>query len=136
MGFADVCGRLPILSDGETMKPKRQRAIWTTAFPAQAKALRPEIVKVLATSERGEKAELRRRYLKAKRRFLENRMCAVFPNKQATQVHHIRGRLGTLLLNESFWLPVSQDGHRKIHDEPEWARSNEYLCKAGDWNKQ
>lgn len=68
--------------------------------------------------------------------------CAVFPCRQgslitrrATEVHHMRGRQGSLLLDERFWLPVSSEGHRWIHDNPDKARRMGYLCAKGSWNQ-
>ena len=53
----------------------------------------------------------------------------------ATQIHHSRGRVGTLLLDERFWFAVGQSGHAFIHEEPAAARAMGYLCKTGDWNR-
>jgi hypothetical protein len=53
-----------------------------------------------------------------------------------TEVHHIRGRLGKLLLDQNYWLAVSAEGHRWIHDHPGEARAHGWLCAKGDWNKQ
>lgn len=105
-------------------KPKRAKALWVTAFPQKDYSL----------NGKGEVVERRHQYIKAKNRFLLNRMCAVFPKKKASQIHHMRGRLGSLLLDERFWLPTSATGHRKIHDNPEWARSKGFLCEIGEWN--
>src|SRR5947207_1738497 len=82
----------------------------------------------------------RRAYIKAKARFLaQNPWCAwglaqVPPKRiRASAVHHVRGRAGALLLDERFWLAVSQRGHRWIHDQPEAARELGLLCEAGKW---
>ncbi len=77
-------------------------------------------------------AELRI-YSKKRGPWLNGKNCAVFPDQKATQVHHKKGKgFGffdewaeeheiTKLNDERFWLAVSQDGHRKIEDNPEWA---------------
>jgi hypothetical protein len=54
----------------------------------------------------------------------------------ATEVHHTRGRLGKLLLDKRYWLAVSAEGHRWIHDHPDEVRAHGWLCAKGDWNKQ
>lgn len=65
----------------------------------------------------------------------ENKYCAVFPNKLATQVHHKMGRVGyadefaeergiVLIEDIRFFLAVSYDGHEKIEKNPEWAKEN------------
>src|SRR4051812_11015569 len=63
-----------------------------------------------------------REYLKQNKIFLEkNTRCAVFPQLRATQVHHKKGRRGKLLLDQRYWIAVSDEGHTKIHDFPVWA---------------
>lgn len=46
----------------------------------------------------------------------------VFNPWQSTQVHHISGRHGNYL-KEDTWAAVSKEGHEKIHRDPKWARS-------------
>lgn len=70
----------------------------------------------------------------------ENRFCAVAKalNKlpaRSTQVHHMRGRIGRLLLDKRYWKPVSNDGHRWIHDNIEEARALGLICQRGEWHK-
>lgn len=68
-------------------------------------------------------------YSKDRREFLdrpENMFCAVFPWKRATQVHHKMGRIGPLLLDQRYWLAVSDEGHKKIEANPAWARENNF----------
>lgn len=59
--------------------------------------------------------------------WIVGKMCAVFPKLKATQCHHRKGRWGKLLLDERYWLPVSQEGHDYIHDHPEWSRDREFM---------
>jgi hypothetical protein len=44
--------------------------------------------------------------------------CVVYPNRNATDVHHTRGRLGAMLVDKKWWLPVSRAGHIWIHANP------------------
>lgn len=65
--------------------------------------------------------------------------CAVFPALPAKQVHHSRGRLGPLLLDQRFWIPVSMAGHNWIDSHREEARQRDWrgvklLCARGNWN--
>ena len=53
-----------------------------------------------------------------------------------SEIHHYKGRVGSLLLDERFWLLVSRWGHRWIHDNPEKARREKWLCQKGEWGKQ
>ncbi len=56
-------------------------------------------------------------YTFKKREFLKlNPKCAVYPHLQAIDIHHIRGKIGDLFLNEDYWLPVSRAGHNWIHE--------------------
>lgn len=51
-----------------------------------------------------------------------------------TEVHHMRGRAGTLLRDKRFWLGVSKAGHRWIHSHVAEARRRGWICAAGQWN--
>lgn len=42
-------------------------------------------------------------------------------NRATTQLHHMKGRAGSLYLDKRFWLAVSHEGHRFIHDNPKVA---------------
>jgi hypothetical protein len=53
----------------------------------------------------------------------ENRICPVFPEKRlrCTEIHHRKGRIGSLLLDQRFWLAVSSEGHQWIENNPDEA---------------
>ena len=53
----------------------------------------------------------------------ENQVCPVTGEK-TTEIHHKKGRVGSLFLNTKFWLGVSRKGHLKIENNPEWAKEN------------
>jgi hypothetical protein len=53
--------------------------------------------------------------------------CVVYPNRRATDVHHTRGRLGALLVDKKWWLPVSRAGHNWIHNNPKEATERGFL---------
>lgn len=55
----------------------------------------------------------------------ENKICPV-TGQQTNQVHHKKGRIGDLLLDQEFWLAVSPDGHDKIENNPIWAKEKGY----------
>ena len=74
-------------------------------------------------------------YISAKRAFLIGKRCAVYPLYAASEVHHKRGRLGPLLVDKRYWLAVSAQGHRWIHEHPEEARRRGWLAKPGQWNR-
>jgi len=74
-------------------------------------------------------------YRKRARLFLmRNPFCAVFKSQPSSQVHHSRGRLGALLLDERFWFAVSLAGHQWIDANRNEARKRGFLGPVGTWN--
>lgn len=72
------------------------------------------------------RAKQLREYSKKKKDFLsKNPLCAVC-GRPADQIHHKKGREGELLNDETFWLPLEIFCHRKIEDNPEWAKEMGY----------
>lgn len=51
------------------------------------------------------------------------------------EVHHVRGRLGPLLMAERFWIALSKQGHRWVHEHVNEARERGWLARRGDWNR-
>ena len=69
-------------------------------------------------------------YKKTRIEFLsrsENKYCAVLKNRLSTEVHHAKGRIGDLFLNTEFWIAVSSEGHKYIHENDSWSRKNGFL---------
>lgn len=67
-------------------------------------------------------------YTKLRKEFLsQHTRCAVYPNLQANQIHHSRGRIGRLLCDMRWWIPVSQEGHR-------WIEENHREARTRKWN--
>lgn len=56
----------------------------------------------------------------------ENQMCRVYPWLEATDIHHMKGKIEDLLLDQRWWLPVSRLAHDKIELNPDWAKENGY----------
>ena len=76
-------------------------------------------------------------YMKIRNAFLRHHpYCAVYPEEEATHVHHMAGRAGLLLFNTDHFLSVSVRGHRFIHDNPDVARQRGWMVSKGQWNKQ
>ncbi len=46
---------------------------------------------------------------------------------EATQVHHMNKRRGAMLLDERYWLAVSDESHERIEQNKSWARANGFL---------
>lgn len=76
-----------------------------------------------------------REYAKKRKAFLDGKRCAVFPHLEATEIHHVRGRLGPLLLDERHWLAVSRAGHLWIDAFRDEARAKGWLAQRGDWHR-
>ena len=113
------------------IKPRAQ-AIWTQ-MPGAVVSEKIPRRRLAAISERM-RLKLSR-YFRARQLFLlTHPTCAVDPERKSVEAHHMRGRLGELLLDQRFWLPVSAEGHRWIHEHPAAARQNGWLCAAGEWN--
>ena len=53
------------------------------------------------------------------------RGCEFYPvtcTKQATDLHHVRGRRGDLLLDKNNIVLLCREHHRTVHDNANWAR--------------
>lgn len=55
----------------------------------------------------------------------ENEICPI-TNKKTTEIHHKKGRVGNLFLDVRYWLAVSREGHKRIEENPEWAKKEGY----------
>jgi len=120
-----------------TRKPKRRRALWVGLSGLKPNGWTTEKSKRPSRSRSASPARARqlRQYAIQRVRFLKrNPRCAVYPRKRATQIHHQRGRMAGLLLDERYWKAVSAAGHDKIHRNLEWARRHGLLAPAGTWN--
>jgi hypothetical protein len=51
-----------------------------------------------------------------------------------TEVHHTRGRAGTLLLDTRYWLAMCPACHRWVHENINEARQRNLIAAPGDWN--
>lgn len=55
----------------------------------------------------------------------ENQKCPI-TGKPTTDVHHSKGRIGSLLLDTRYWIALSREGHKYVEENPEWAKENGY----------
>lgn len=65
-------------------------------------------------------------YGKLRKQFLKDNPICPITGEKTTDVHHKKGRLGKLLLDTKFWLAVSRKGHKRIEENPEWAKEMGY----------
>jgi hypothetical protein len=56
---------------------------------------------------------------------IENKICPI-TQKPTTDIHHKKGRLGSLLLDTRYWVALSREGHRFVEENPIWAKENGY----------
>jgi len=110
---------------------KTRPAPWTMTKPQPKKQPRQRIP--ASTKQRAKEL---RQYRERVKVWIAGKVCAVYPDRSATECHHKKGRVGRLLLDESNWIPVSKEAHEKIHHNPEWARQSGYLAERGEWNNQ
>lgn len=55
----------------------------------------------------------------------ENRVCPI-SGRPTTDIHHKRGRVGSLFLDERYWVALSREGHKYVEEHPAWAKENGY----------
>jgi hypothetical protein len=82
------------------------------------------------------KAKHNVRYAKESSAWLaQNRTCE-FPGceNQSSDVHHMRGRLGSLLLDKCHWMAVCRGCHSWIHNNIAKARDMGLIASLGEWN--
>jgi len=140
-------------------KKKSKPAPWLAAFPSQAiKTMsRPEkiaklrkFIKPVSDRKRKTMTEYRERaraFVKAARdrgetcpvvaaveELREGMMYGHRISAKLNEVHHMRGRAGSLLLDERFWMAISKQGHRWVHEHMDEARKLGWLCEIGKWN--
>lgn len=68
-------------------------------------------------------------YSRLKKEFIKGKTCPEYPNLPVEDIHHMRGREGSLLLDTRYWMAVSRKAHIKITNNPAWARSKGYNLK-------
>ena len=130
-----------------TPKVKRAKAIWTKAFPTQAKALRPENTAAGGVKARSQSESVRMAvYLPIAALFKHANpwcQCCVAIRgvnfndaRLTTQIHHRRGRAGLLLYDTRYFLACCQTCHNWIGENIEESRKLGLICDKGDWNKE
>lgn len=62
-------------------------------------------------------------YLKIRAEILASNPICPVTNQPATEIHHMKGRTGTLLTDRKYMLPVSREGHVWIEMNPEEAKA-------------
>lgn len=77
-------------------------------------------------------------YEKRKKVFLRDHcvcfVCDALVPPRLRELHHLRGRAGSLFLDERFWRMADRYCHDMIHSNRKWAIENGFLAGAGEWN--
>lgn len=53
----------------------------------------------------------------------ENQVCPI-TKQPTTDIHHKRGRVGSLFLDTKHWVALSREGHKFVEENPLWAKEN------------
>lgn len=78
-------------------------------------------------------AARKRKYNLRVKVWLAGKKCQCCQNP-SEHTHHSRGRIGRLLLDERFWIPLCSFHHAQVHASPAWAREQGLLCDAFKFN--
>ncbi len=66
-----------------------------------------------------------RKYILEKARWLPTKMCE-WPGtgcvREATEIHHARGRVGKMLNDKRYWWALCREHHRYLHDHGKQSR--------------
>ncbi len=136
-------------------KPKRLKALWFQSLQKlvdETYESAPPLKRKPVRAQSRTRAAQMRKYRAARARFFVQypwcQCCSLIaPHSQglldgiriephpATEIHHTRGRTGTLLLDERFWEGTCRWAHIWIGAHPAKARELGLLCAKGDWNK-
>jgi len=100
----------------------------------ELKQYQPKVKKKARIKPRSDKrAGQEKEYKVVRKEFLEeNPLCKVCLDidnpikREATDVHHPFGRIGTLLTDKKHFLAVCRDHHTKIENNPVWAKEMGY----------
>lgn len=114
-------------------KRKTKPALWTLVPGAAVRQLpqKPRWIRRVSKV----RGAANRVYAKAAKAFLRlHRWCQCGCGRRSEQVHHRRGRAGTLLLDQRHWMAVAFICHEWIGRNPEEARRRGFLCAVGLWN--
>ena len=88
-------------------------------------------IKPVSAKRRAENAE----YTKLRQEFLAAHPACLVCKGQAMEIHHACGRQGKRLLDVEFFRPLCSGCHRKVHDNPAWAKERGLLVLVTDTNE-
>jgi hypothetical protein len=132
------------------MKPKQKKALWTQIRDQHRQGISPPKVRTKRINPRSKAmAKRMREYDKLKAEAMlngrpcdcaywckdgETPICGKSGQHQATDIHHVRGRVGPLLLDQRSFIYVCRTAHQWIGNNP--AKAKELGLIQGPWNHQ
>src|SRR5690349_9596322 len=124
---------------GITRNKQKKLALWKQNELAKSPAAGPQLRRIRSVSKRrqGRMREYRARAKLFRLLQPECQCCRrIFGRKPApaTEVHHSRGRVASLLLDERFWIAACGKCHDWCHANPSTAREKGLFCDLGKWN--
>lgn len=101
------------------------------SFPCAKEGRKPDlklktVYKIPKVSKKRQVEQLQYQVLRTE--FLskpENKICPI-TGRETTDIHHKKGRVGSLFLNTDFWIALSREGHKFVEENPEWSKANGY----------
>lgn len=99
------------------------------SFECSRKCEKPPNLKLTPISKVSKKRQIENaKYAVLRIEFLgkkENAICPI-TKQPTTDVHHKKGRVGSLFLDTKHWIALSREGHKFVEENPEWAKENGY----------
>ena len=101
--------------------------------PAKPKAAKRKAPVKKVSTKRKRDASV---YTRRKAEFFKAHPVCQFPGckKPTSDLHHSRGRAGSLFLDERFWKALCRDHHNWVGENMDAAREMGLLCPKGKWN--
>lgn len=116
-----------MISSPQTKTAKRQT--YRERVKASAVEWKPrQLIRAVSAKRALENAE----YTKLRREFLVLHPACLVCKGVATEIHHSRGRQGKRLLDTTFFRQLCSGCHRRVHDNPTWAKENGLLFLITD----
>jgi len=93
---------------------------------SEKQKIKKEFIKIPQISKKRQVQQLKYSVLRIE--FLgkmENKACPI-TGLETTDIHHKKGRVGSLYLDTKFWVALSREGHKFVEENPIWAKENGY----------
>lgn len=120
--------------DDQTGKCYRVTKVNRKGTVTALKPIKPR-KRIKARSDSLRARALRELYEEAKETFLAYRgSCERCGKERPLEVHHIRGRTSTLLIDRRWFSGICKECHNFIHQHVKTAKAEGYIAGAGEWD--